>query len=38
MGKKLDYLRATIELALVHPELADSARDLVAEIARREGL
>lgn len=38
MGKKLDYLRTTVEVALTHPELGDDFRAYLAEVARREGL
>nr|XP_061840614.1 UTP--glucose-1-phosphate uridylyltransferase-like [Nerophis lumbriciformis] len=37
-GQKLDYLRANIELALVHPELGDDARALLASIVKAEGI
>ena len=35
VGKKLDFLRATIELALRRDDLAPAVRDLIAEIAAR---
>jgi UTP--glucose-1-phosphate uridylyltransferase len=38
MGKKLDYVKTTVEMALVHPELGDDFRAFLAEVARREGL
>ncbi len=38
IGNKLDWLRATVELALVHPELGSEFRGVLAEIASREGL
>lgn len=38
MGKKLDYLKTTVEVALTHPELAGDFREYLAEVARREGL
>jgi UTP--glucose-1-phosphate uridylyltransferase len=38
MGKKLDYVKTTVEVALLHPELADDFRAYLAEVARREGL
>lgn len=38
MGKKLDYLKTTVEVALTHPELADDFREYLTEVARREGL
>ena len=31
-GQKLDYLRATVELALDHPELGDDFRRMLADI------
>ena len=37
-GNKLDWLRATVEVALGHPELGGPFRAVLAEIARREGL
>ena len=37
-GNKLDWLRATVEVALHHPELGAPFRSLLSEIARREGL
>jgi UTP--glucose-1-phosphate uridylyltransferase len=37
-GNKLDWLRATVELALEHPELGPGFRDVLREIAVREGL
>jgi len=37
-GQKLDYLRANIELALVHPELGDDFRKLLATIVKEEGI
>jgi UTP--glucose-1-phosphate uridylyltransferase len=36
-GNKLDYLRATVELALERPDLA-GFRDVLTEIVRREGI
>jgi UTP-glucose-1-phosphate uridylyltransferase len=38
MGKKLDYLKTTVEVALTHPELADGFRDYLRDVVRREGL
>jgi len=38
MGKKLDYLKTIVEVALTHPELGDEFRDYLTEVARREGL
>jgi UTP--glucose-1-phosphate uridylyltransferase len=37
-GNKLDWLRATVEVALQHPELGKAFRDVLAEIVRREGI
>ena len=37
-GNKLDWLRATVEVALRHPELGAPFRSVLSEIARREGL
>jgi UTP--glucose-1-phosphate uridylyltransferase len=37
-GNKLDWLRATVEVALQHDELGPSFRRVLSEIARREGL
>ncbi len=37
-GNKLDWLRATVEVALQHPELGKGFRDVLAEIVRREGI
>jgi UTP--glucose-1-phosphate uridylyltransferase len=37
-GNKLDWLRATVEVALRHPELGPGFRDALAEIVRREGI
>jgi UTP--glucose-1-phosphate uridylyltransferase len=37
-GNKLDWLRATVEVALRHPELGKPFRDVLTEIARREGI
>jgi UTP--glucose-1-phosphate uridylyltransferase len=37
-GNKLDWLRATIEVALGHPEVGRQFRDVLTEIVRREGL
>lgn len=37
-GNKLDWLRATVEVALGHAELGAPFRQVLAEIARREGL
>jgi UTP--glucose-1-phosphate uridylyltransferase len=38
IGNKLDYLRATVELALERPDLGPAFRDFLAEVARRERL
>lgn len=38
IGNKLDYLRATVELALRREDLGSDFRKLLAEIAHREGL
>jgi UTP--glucose-1-phosphate uridylyltransferase len=35
-GNKLDWLRATVEVALRHPELGAAFRESLAEICRRE--
>jgi UTP--glucose-1-phosphate uridylyltransferase len=37
-GNKLDWLRATVELALEHPELGHDFREVLREIAARERL
>ena len=37
-GDKLDWLRATVEVALQHPELGAPFREALAEIVRREGI
>jgi UTP--glucose-1-phosphate uridylyltransferase len=37
-GNKLDWLRATVEVALQHEELGKDFRDVLAEIVRREGI
>ncbi|MFZ4519466.1 MAG: UTP--glucose-1-phosphate uridylyltransferase GalU [Microthrixaceae bacterium] len=38
IGKKLDYLRATVELALRREDLGPEFRDFLAGVCRREGL
>jgi UTP--glucose-1-phosphate uridylyltransferase len=38
IGNKLDYLRATVELALEREDLGPQFRQYLAELARREGL
>lgn len=37
-GNKLDWLRATVEVALGHPELGPGFREALTEIVRREGI
>ncbi len=37
-GNKLDWLRATVEVALKHDELGGPFRQVLAEIVRREGI
>ncbi len=37
-GQKLDYLRATVELALEHPELGADFRKLLATIVAEQGI
>jgi UTP--glucose-1-phosphate uridylyltransferase len=37
-GDRLDWLRATVEVALAHPELGPAFRQALTEIVRREGL
>jgi UTP--glucose-1-phosphate uridylyltransferase len=34
-GNKADFLRATVELGLAHPELGEALRQLIDELARR---
>ena len=38
IGKKIDYLRATVELALRRADLGPEFREFLTEVARREGL
>ncbi|MDQ1413078.1 MAG: hypothetical protein QOE07_1666, partial [Acidimicrobiaceae bacterium] len=38
VGNKLDYLRATVELALEREDLGPGFRAFLAGVARREGL
>ena len=38
IGKKLDYLRATVELALDRDDLGPEFRDLLADVVRRRGI
>jgi UTP--glucose-1-phosphate uridylyltransferase len=37
-GNKLDWLRATVEVALQHDELGKQFREVLGEITRREGI
>lgn len=37
-GKKIDYLRAVVELALEREDLGPAFREILAEVAKREGL
>ncbi|MGI9594865.1 MAG: UTP--glucose-1-phosphate uridylyltransferase GalU [Acidimicrobiales bacterium] len=37
-GKKLDYLRAVVEMALARPDLGDGFRTILGEIVEREGI
>jgi len=37
-GQKLDYLRATVELALAHPELGDDFAELLSGIVKDRGI
>jgi UTP--glucose-1-phosphate uridylyltransferase len=37
-GNKLDWLRATVELALRHPELGPGFRQVLADLVEREGI
>ena len=38
VGNKLDYLRATVELALERDDLGSEFRRYLSELVRREGL
>lgn len=38
IGKKIDYLRATVELALERPDLGPEFREVLKDIVRRNGL
>jgi UTP--glucose-1-phosphate uridylyltransferase len=38
IGKKLDYLRATVELALDRPDLGPEFREFLADVVRRRGI
>jgi len=37
-GKKIDYLRAVVEMALERDDLGSEFREILAEVAKREGL
>ncbi len=37
-GKKIDYLRAVVEMALERPDLGPAFREILTEVAQREGL
>lgn len=37
-GKKIDYLRAVVELALERPDIGPAFREILSEVAAREGL
>jgi UTP--glucose-1-phosphate uridylyltransferase len=37
-GKKLDYLRAVVEMALMRDDLGDGFREILSEITEREGI
>lgn len=37
-GNKLDFLRATVDMALADPELAPGFREFLGEVAEREGV
>jgi len=37
-GQKLDYLRATVELALAHPEVGDDFRAVLATIVKEQNI
>ena len=37
-GNKLDWLRATVELGLRHPQLGEGFRAALVDIVRREGI
>lgn len=37
-GQKLDYLRATVELALEHPQLGDDFRAMLAKLVQDRGI
>ena len=38
IGKKIDYLRATVELALRREDLGPEFRSFLAEVCRRDGI
>ena len=38
IGKKIDYLRATVELALQRDDLGPEFRAFLSEVVRREGI
>jgi UTP--glucose-1-phosphate uridylyltransferase len=38
IGKKIDYLRATVELALRREDLGPEFREFLTEVVRREGI
>jgi UTP--glucose-1-phosphate uridylyltransferase len=38
IGKKIDYLRATVELALERSDLGPEFREILADICRRDGI
>ena len=38
IGKKIDYLRATVELALQREDLGPEFRKFLSEVVRREGI
>jgi UTP--glucose-1-phosphate uridylyltransferase len=38
VGNKLDYLRATVELALERPDLGPAFRVFLVDLMKREGL
>ncbi|MCP4223448.1 MAG: UTP--glucose-1-phosphate uridylyltransferase, partial [Actinomycetia bacterium] len=37
-GMKIDYLRAVVDLALARDDLGPAFREILAEVAKREGL
>ena len=38
IGKKIDYLRATVELALRRPDLGPEFREFLSDVMAREGI